>query len=92
MNKQMNMPALMNIMREFERQNEKMEMTSDMMGDAIDDAFEVTRSAALSTDVPFSVSPVRLQWLPVLCSLLRLHALHSRQTCLASGKPQRFGF
>ena len=41
MNKQMNMPALMNIMREFERQNERMEMTSDMMGDAIDDAFEV---------------------------------------------------
>ena len=46
MNKQMNMPALMNIMREFERQNEKMEMTSDMMGDAIDDAFEVPHAAA----------------------------------------------
>ncbi len=28
-------------MREFERQNEKMDMTSEMMGDAIDDAFEV---------------------------------------------------
>ncbi len=41
MNKQMNMPALTKIMREFERQNERMEMTSDMMGDAIDDAFEV---------------------------------------------------
>ena len=41
MNKQMNMPALMNIMREFERQNERMEMTSDMMGEAVDDAFEV---------------------------------------------------
>ena len=41
MNKQMNMPALMNIMREFERQNERMEMTSDMMGESIDDAFEV---------------------------------------------------
>ena len=41
MNKQMNLPALMNIMREFEKQNERMEMTSDVMGDAIDDAFEV---------------------------------------------------
>ena len=41
MNKQLNMPALQKIMREFERQNERMEMTSEMMGDAIDDAFEV---------------------------------------------------
>lgn len=41
MNKQMNLPALTNIMREFEKQNERMEMTSDVMGDAIDDAFEV---------------------------------------------------
>ena len=40
MNKQMNLPALTNIMREFEKQNERMEMTSDVMGDAIDDAFE----------------------------------------------------
>ena len=41
MNKQMNLPALTKIMRDFERQNEKMEMTSEMMGDAVDDAFEV---------------------------------------------------
>ncbi|KAK9818100.1 hypothetical protein WJX72_007167 [[Myrmecia] bisecta] len=40
MNKQMNLPALSQIMREFEKQNERMEMTSEMMGDAIDDAFE----------------------------------------------------
>ncbi|KAL3148742.1 hypothetical protein ABBQ38_014153 [Trebouxia sp. C0009 RCD-2024] len=40
MNKQMNLPALSNIMREFDRQNERMEMTSEMMGDAVDDAFE----------------------------------------------------
>lgn len=40
MNKQMNLPALTKIMRDFERQNEKMEMTSEMMGDAVDDAFE----------------------------------------------------
>ena len=45
MNKQMNLPALTKIMREFERQNEKMEMTSEMMGDAVDDAFEVRRTA-----------------------------------------------
>lgn len=42
MNKQMNLPALSNIMREFDRQNERMEMTSEMMGDAVDDAFEVS--------------------------------------------------
>mmetsp|Transcript_9648 Transcript_9648/g.13099 ORF Transcript_9648/g.13099 Transcript_9648/m.13099 type:complete len:224 (+) Transcript_9648:194-865(+) len=40
MNRQMNLPALQNIMREFERQNEKMEMSSEMMGDAVDDALE----------------------------------------------------
>ncbi len=43
MNKQMNLPALQRIMMEFDRQNERMEMTSEVMGDAIDDAFEVTR-------------------------------------------------
>jgi division protein CdvB (Snf7/Vps24/ESCRT-III family) len=41
MNRQLNLPQLQNIMREFERQNEKMEMSSEMMGDAIDDAMEV---------------------------------------------------
>lgn len=41
MNKRMNIPAMTKIMREFEMQNEKMEMTSEMMEDAIDDAFEV---------------------------------------------------
>eukprot|EP01023_Acetabularia_acetabulum_P037252 TRINITY_DN3529_c0_g1_i7.p1 TRINITY_DN3529_c0_g1~~TRINITY_DN3529_c0_g1_i7.p1 ORF type:complete len:239 (-),score=70.83 TRINITY_DN3529_c0_g1_i7:809-1525(-) len=40
MNKKLNLPALQQIMRQFEMQNEKMEMTSEMMGDAIDDAFE----------------------------------------------------
>ena len=47
MNKQMNLPALTKIMRDFERQNEKMEMTSEMMGDAVDDAFEVLRASCL---------------------------------------------
>ena len=46
MNKQMNLPALSNIMREFDRQNERMEMTSEMMGDAVDDAFEVCSCTA----------------------------------------------
>ncbi|GAB4816929.1 hypothetical protein N2152v2_003975 [Parachlorella kessleri] len=40
MNRQMNLPAMQKIMMEFERQNEKMEMTSEMMGDAVDDVFE----------------------------------------------------
>mmetsp|Transcript_4643 Transcript_4643/g.16632 ORF Transcript_4643/g.16632 Transcript_4643/m.16632 type:complete len:227 (+) Transcript_4643:232-912(+) len=40
MNKQLNLPNLQKIMMEFERQNEKMEMTEEVMGDAIDDALE----------------------------------------------------
>ena len=42
MNKRMNLPNMQKVLMEFERQNERMEMTSDMMGDAIDDAMEVT--------------------------------------------------
>ncbi|KAM7254539.1 hypothetical protein ACFE04_003919 [Oxalis oulophora] len=38
MNRQMNLPSLQKIMREFEMQNEKMELVSEVMGDAIDDA------------------------------------------------------
>jgi charged multivesicular body protein 2A len=30
MNKQLNLPALQNIMREFEKQNERMEMTTEV--------------------------------------------------------------
>jgi len=37
MNKRLNMPKITAIMRDFEKQNERMEMTSDMMGDAMDD-------------------------------------------------------
>lgn len=44
MNRRLNLPQLQQIMRDFERQNERMEMTSEMMGDAVDDAFEVRRS------------------------------------------------
>ncbi|MEW5301131.1 MAG: hypothetical protein WDW36_004010 [Sanguina aurantia] len=40
MSQNLKLPALQKIMRDFERQNEKMEMTSDMMGDAVDDALE----------------------------------------------------
>merc|ERR1719271_2204712 len=40
MNKQLNLPSLQKIMMDFERQNEKMEMTQEVMGDAIDDALE----------------------------------------------------
>ena len=39
MNARLNLPSLTNILKEFERQNEKMEMTTEVMGDAIDDAF-----------------------------------------------------
>lgn len=45
MNKRMNLPNMQKILMEFEKQNERMEMTSDMMGDAIDDAMEVREGA-----------------------------------------------
>lgn len=50
MNKKLNMPQLTHIMREFERQNEKMEMTSDMMGDTMDDAMGVRLLYLLNID------------------------------------------
>jgi charged multivesicular body protein 2A len=40
MNKQMNMPQIQKIMREFAMESEKMEMTTEMVGGAIDDAME----------------------------------------------------
>jgi len=40
MNKRMNLPNMQKILMEFEKQNERMEMTSEMMGDAVDDAME----------------------------------------------------
>lgn len=41
MNKRMNLPNMQKVLMEFEKQNERMDMTSEMMGDAIDDAMEV---------------------------------------------------
>lgn len=41
MNRRLNLPNMQKVLMEFEKQNERMEMTSDMMGDAIDDAMEV---------------------------------------------------
>lgn len=40
MNAQMNIPAMQNVMREFERQNEMMGMKEEMMGDAIDEVMD----------------------------------------------------
>jgi len=40
MNKQMNIPALNNIMKEFMQENERMEMIQEVMADTIDDAME----------------------------------------------------
>jgi division protein CdvB (Snf7/Vps24/ESCRT-III family) len=50
MNKRMNLPNMQKILMEFEKQNERMEMTSDMMGDAIDDAMEVRRHISCRAD------------------------------------------
>lgn len=40
MNQQMNIPAMQQVMREFEKQNEMMGMKEEMMGDAIDDVMD----------------------------------------------------
>ena len=40
MNGQLSLPEIQKTLREFERQNEKMDMTSEIMNDAMDDAFE----------------------------------------------------
>ena len=40
MNRQMNMPQIQKILREFAMESEKMEMTTEMVGGAIDDAME----------------------------------------------------
>jgi charged multivesicular body protein 2A len=45
MNKKMNLPALNKIMQEFMKENERSELTQEMMGDAIDDAMEEPGSA-----------------------------------------------
>ena len=39
-NKQLNLPALQDIMRDFAKESERLEMTEEMMGDAIDMAVD----------------------------------------------------
>ena len=63
MNRQMNLPALQKIMRDFEMQNERMEMTSEVMGDAVDDVFEACPPNPAS---PLPESPINNQ-----CSALQ---------------------
>jgi charged multivesicular body protein 2A len=46
MNKKMNIPELQKIMAEFMKENEKAELTQEVMGDAIDDAMEEEGTAA----------------------------------------------
>ncbi|XP_047151695.1 vacuolar protein sorting-associated protein 2 homolog 1-like [Vigna umbellata] len=40
MNRQMNLPSLQKILQEFEYQNDRMELITEVMGDTMDDAFE----------------------------------------------------
>ena len=39
-NKQMNLPEINQMLQDFNKQNQRMEMTEEMMGDAMDMAFE----------------------------------------------------
>jgi charged multivesicular body protein 2A len=45
MNKKVNLPGLQKIMAEFMKENERSEMTQEMIGDTIDDALEEDGSA-----------------------------------------------
>eukprot|EP01031_Cornospumella_fuschlensis_P026728 gene26728-32297_t len=45
MNKKINLPGLQKVMAEFMKENERAEMTQDMIGDTIDDALEEEGSA-----------------------------------------------
>lgn len=45
MNKKINMPGLQKIMAEFMKENEKADITSEMIGDTLDDAMEEEGSA-----------------------------------------------
>lgn len=51
MNKKLNLPALQAIMRDFEKQQARSEMTEEAMGDALDDAFEVDGEQEETDDV-----------------------------------------
>ncbi|KAG1047951.1 hypothetical protein G6F43_009630 [Rhizopus delemar] len=51
MNRQMNLPKIQQIMMQFERENEMMDMKDEMMGDAIDDAFEEDEDEAESDEI-----------------------------------------
>lgn len=51
MNRQMNLPKIQQIMMQFERESELMDMKDEMMGDAIDDAFEEEEEEAESDEI-----------------------------------------
>jgi charged multivesicular body protein 2A len=55
MNKQMNIPALQKVMAEFMKENEKSELTQEMMADTLDDAMEEEGSAEEEDKVVNSV-------------------------------------
>ncbi|KAG1226345.1 hypothetical protein G6F35_002959 [Rhizopus arrhizus] len=51
MNRQMNLPKIQQIMMQFEKESELMDMKDEMMGDAIDDAFEEDEDEAESDEI-----------------------------------------
>lgn len=74
MNQRMNLPNMQKILMEFEKQNERMEMTSDMMGDAIDDAMEVSAAPG---------APSERRHACCLCPRLLVAARHAGRTAAA---------
>ncbi|KAG9394132.1 Snf7 [Carpediemonas membranifera] len=55
MNQQMNLPELQKVMREFEKNNAKMENADEFVGDTIDDIFEASDEEVESANVLSSV-------------------------------------
>eukprot|EP01116_Phalansterium_solitarium_P009283 TRINITY_DN2336_c0_g1_i1.p1 TRINITY_DN2336_c0_g1~~TRINITY_DN2336_c0_g1_i1.p1 ORF type:complete len:222 (-),score=68.86 TRINITY_DN2336_c0_g1_i1:159-824(-) len=51
MNRQMNLPQMQRIMMEFEKQNEILEMKSEMQSDTMDDVFEADGEEAETDDI-----------------------------------------
>ena len=66
MNKRMNIGALSKIMKDFEMQNARMEQTSEMMGDTLDEVFEVShrRSVILFQPTERQASGEKYQLVP----------------------------
>lgn len=78
MNRQMNLPKIQQIMMEFERESEMMDMKDEMMSDAIDDAFDEEEDEDESEEIVNKVlDEIGIHFnQEVKCFKLNLHCIH----------------